>query len=197
MFLTHRYYQVYPIPICLAELKNQSCRLYHPIFKKKKNQASKIEMQDIVTGKKKMQAKTSFQLLKNVYQFDVWRISFNSMISNLLSEQNESFTSRRNAAWFGPTTHCLIVACSNTFRGGWLKTKKWACIIFLNFWGLEKQKTNKTNTTNKKSKQQTNKRHMEGTMCSNGHWSKHSRMTKRLSVGATVMCFQLRTENVK
>lgn len=33
--LTHHYYQVYPIPICLAELKSQSCRPYHPGFLKK------------------------------------------------------------------------------------------------------------------------------------------------------------------
>lgn len=32
----------------------------------------------------------------------------------------KQLTSRRKAAWFGPTTHCLIVACSNTFKGGWL-----------------------------------------------------------------------------
>ena len=28
--LTHHYYQVYPIPACLAVLKNRSCKLYHP-----------------------------------------------------------------------------------------------------------------------------------------------------------------------
>lgn len=35
-FLTHHYSQVYPIPICLVELKNQSCRLYHPAFRRRK-----------------------------------------------------------------------------------------------------------------------------------------------------------------